>query len=180
MGERRRYPEAMFWLVLVLLILGPIVELWFILQVAGVIGGWETLALLLVEGILGTWLIKRQGRAVINRVDERLRAHDLPTNELADGLLILIAGVLMLTPGFLTDIVGFALLFPPTRALARVALLRRFTSRMGQGLTFVSAPRWGAAGRGADPVVETTATEARKARPDTSPLGSGDADRPGR
>lgn len=170
----------MFWLVLVLLILGPIVELWFILQVAGVIGGWETLALLLVEGFVGSWLIKRQGRAVISRVDERLRAHDLPTKELADGLLILIAGVLMLTPGFLTDIVGFALLFPPTRAVARIALLKRFTARMGQGFTFVSAPRWGAAGGGADPVVDTTATEARDARPDAPPLHSGDADGPGR
>jgi len=127
----------MAWLVvLILLVVGPIVELWFIIQVADVIGGWQTIGLLLAEGILGSWLIKRQGRSVIRRIDERLKSHDLPTKELADGLLILVAGVLMLTPGFVTDIVGFALLFPPTRAIARRQLLRRFTARMGHGLTF--------------------------------------------
>lgn len=146
----------MFWVVL-FLVVGPIVELWFILQVASVIGGWETLALLVAEGFLGGWLIKRQGRAVIDRVDERLRNSELPTKELADGLLILVAGVLMLTPGFLTDIVGFALLFPPTRALARLGLLKRFTARMGEGFAFVSAPRWG--GPRSGPVMDTTARE---------------------
>ncbi len=158
------------WLVL-LLVVGPIVELWFIIQVAQVIGGWETLALLLVEGAVGAWLIKRQGRAVIAKVDERLRNHQLPTKELADGLLILMAGALMLTPGFLTDIVGFALLFPPTRAVARAVLLKRFTARMGEGFAFVSGPRWGG-GRG--PVVDTTAAERTPSyRPDATALGSG-------
>src|ERR1041384_4053521 len=89
--------SRMAWLVaLLLLVIGPIVELWFIIQVADVIGGWQTIALLLVEGIIGSWLIKRQGRVVIRRIDERLRSHDLPTKELADGFLILMAGVLML------------------------------------------------------------------------------------
>jgi UPF0716 protein FxsA len=146
------------WVVL-LLVVGPIAELWVIIQAAQVIGGWQTLGLLLVEGFLGGWLMKRQGRAVLARIDERLRAHELPTKELADGLLVLVAGVLMLTPGFLTDIVGFALLFPPTRAVARRALLRRFTARMGQGLTFVSASRFGGGGGG--PFMDTTAEERR-------------------
>lgn len=149
----------MAWLVaLVLLVVGPIVELWFIIQVADVIGGWQTIALLLFEGLLGSWLIKRQGRTVVRRIDERLRSHDLPTRELADGFLILVAGVLMLTPGFLTDVVGFALLFPPTRAVARAALLRRFTARMGQGLTFVSGPMFGGGGprAGRGEVYDTT------------------------
>ncbi|QYG94741.1 FxsA family protein [Iamia sp. SCSIO 61187] len=166
----------MAWLIaLLLLVIGPIVELWFILQVADVIGGWQTIGLLLVEGILGSWLIKRQGRSVIRRIDERLRASDLPTTELADGLLILIAGVLMLTPGFLTDIVGFALLFPPTRAIARVALLRRFTARMGQGFAFVSGPMFGGGARRprAD-VFDATVRDTPPARRDTTPLGPGD------
>lgn len=164
----------MLWIVL-LLVVGPIAELWVIIQTAQVIGGWQTVALLLVEGILGGWLMKRQGRAVIARIDERLRSHDLPTKELADGLLILVAGVLMLTPGFLTDIVGFALLFPPTRALARRALLRRFSARMGQGFTFVSAPMFGfgTAGR-SGPFMDTTASERDRARPGTPPVGPGE------
>lgn len=166
----------MAWLIaLLLLVIGPIVELWFIIQVADVIGGWQTIGLLLVEGILGSWLIKRQGRSVIRRIDERLRASDLPTTELADGLLILIAGVLMLTPGFLTDIVGFALLFPPTRAIARVALLRRFTARMGQGFAFVSGPMFGgAARRPRGDVFDATVRDTPTARRDTTPLGPGD------
>jgi len=165
------------WVVL-LLVVGPIAELWVILQTAELIGGWETLALLLVEGALGGWLIKRQGRAVVRRLDERLRSHELPTKELADGFLVLVAGVLMLTPGFLTDLVGFALLFPPTRAVARAALLRRFTARLGEGFAFVSAPRFGRGpGRGGDGPVDTTATERPRPRPGTTPLGPGDGAR---
>ncbi len=165
----------MAWLVaLIVLVIGPIVELWFIIQVADVIGGWQTLALLLVEGAIGSWLIKRQGRSVIRRIDERLKAHDLPTKELADGLLILVAGVLMLTPGFLTDVVGFALLFPPTRAIARAALLRRFTARMGQGFTFVSGPMFGGGGRGRGDVFDATVRDTPPAPRDTTPLGPGD------
>lgn len=171
----------MFWLVL-FLVVGPIVELWFIIQVASVVGGWQTLVLLLLEGALGGWIIKRQGRAVIGRIDEHLRNHELPTKDLADGFLILTAGVLMLTPGFLTDIVGFALLFPPTRALARIALLKRFTAQMGQGFSLVSTARFG--GRGpSGPVMDTTAREWAPPRPGPSApsLGSGPAgpdDRP--
>lgn len=161
---------------MLLLVVGPLVELFVIIQAAQVIGGWQTVALLLLEGVLGGWLMKRQGRAVIARIDERLRSHDLPTKELADGLLILVAGVLMLTPGFVTDLVGFALLLPPTRALARRALLRRFTARMGQGFTFVSAPLFGGGGgwRGQDPPMDTTASEQSRPRPGATPLGPGE------
>lgn len=170
----------MTWLVvLLLLVVGPVVELWFIIQVADVIGGWQTVGLLLAEGIIGSWLIKREGRTVIRRVDQRLRSHDLPTKELADGLLILVAGALMLTPGFLTDIVGFALLFPPTRAIARAALLRRFTARLGQGFSFVSGPVFGGGGFGRgrrDDVFDATVRDAPPAHraTDASPLGPGD------
>lgn len=166
----------MLWLLLILVI-GPIVELWFIIQVADVIGGWQTIALLLVEGLLGSWLIKRQGRSVVAKIDQRLRANQLPTKELADGFLILVAGVLMLAPGFISDIVGFALLFPPTRAVARAALLARFTARMGKGFTFVTGPGFGSFGRG--DVFDATVSSPpdggpRPARPDTPVLGPGD------
>ena len=98
-------------------IVGPIVELYVIIQVAQVIGGWETVALLIVESILGAWLMKRQGRGVLARIQSSLDAGRMPTKELVDGGLILFAGALMLTPGFVTDILGFVLLVPPTRAL---------------------------------------------------------------
>ncbi len=170
----------MLW-VLLFLVVGPIVELWFILQVADVIGGWQTIALLLFEGLLGSWLIKRQGRAVVARIDERLRSNALPTKELADGFLILVAGVLMLAPGFISDIVGFALLFPPTRAIARAGLLRRFQAKMGEGLAFVSGPRFGGFAGGADvfdaTVRDATVRDEPPPRPGATALGPGDARR---
>lgn len=169
--------------MVLLLVIGPIVELWLIIQTAQAIGGWPTLLLLLVEGVVGAWVMKRQGRAVVARIDAKLRSHALPTRELADGMLILVAGALLLTPGFLTDVVGFALLFPPTRAVARAALLRRFTARMGHGFAFVpGAGRGGMGGFGGRTggrgcVVDTTAAEAEPRRGDASPLGPGPSGR---
>lgn len=129
----------MKWLgaLVLLLVVGPLVELWVIIGVADVIGGWQTILILVGESIIGGWLMKRQGRSIVGRIDQRLRAHDLPTRDLVDGLLILLAGALMLTPGFITDIVGFVLLIPPSRALVRAALMRRFQARLGQGFSFV-------------------------------------------
>ena len=125
-------------------IVGPIVELYVIIQVAQVIGGWETVALLIVESILGAWLMKRQGRGVLARIQSSLNAGRMPTKELVDGGLILFAGALMLTPGFVTDILGFVLLVPPTRALVRAALMHRFKDRLGSGYTILG----GASGPG--------------------------------
>jgi UPF0716 protein FxsA len=144
-------------------IVGPIVELYVIIQVAQVIGGWETVALLIVESILGAWLMKRQGRGVLARIQMSLDAGRMPTKELVDGGLILFAGALMLTPGFVTDILGFVLLVPPTRALVRAALMRRYKDRLGTGSTIlggVGGPgvRVFSSGRRGD-VYDTTARE---------------------
>jgi UPF0716 protein FxsA len=122
-------------LVLVLLfIVGPIVELYVILQVADVIGGWQTVGLLLVESFIGAWLMKRQGVGAVQRIQTDLAAYRMPTKSLADGFLILFAGVLLLTPGFLTDILGFLLLVPFTRAPIRAVLMRTLTRRLGTGV----------------------------------------------
>jgi UPF0716 protein FxsA len=118
-------------LLALVFIVGPIVELYVIIQVAHVIGGWETVALLLVESLIGAWLMKRQGRGVLTRIQDALAAGRMPTRELVDGGLIVFAGALMLTPGFVTDIFGFLLLIPPTRALVRSAVMRRFKDRLG-------------------------------------------------
>ena len=128
----------MFLVMLLLFVVVPLAELWAIIAVSDVIGGWPTIGLLLFDSLLGAWLLKRQGRGVLAKVDARLRANDLPTDELVDGVLILFAGALMLTPGFITDAAGFILLLPFTRAPLRKALKRRFTVRMGRGFQFVS------------------------------------------
>jgi UPF0716 protein FxsA len=127
-------------LLFLLLIVAPLVELYVIIQVAHVIGAWETIALLIVESAVGAWLLKRQGLSTLARIGERIEAGQVPGKELVDGLLILIAGALMLAPGFIGDAVGYLLLFPPTRAPVRALLLRRFRSgRHGRLFTVVSA-----------------------------------------
>jgi UPF0716 protein FxsA len=130
-------------LLLVFLIV-PIVELYVIIEVGQWLGVWPTLALLVVLSITGAWLVKREGVGVWRRAHRQLDRAELPANELLDGLLILVAGALMLTPGFVTDLVGLVLLVPPTRALARSGLSRRFRRRFdvaasaygGPGATF--------------------------------------------
>ena len=123
----------------VLFVVVPIVEIYFIIQVAHVIGGWPTLGLLVFESLLGAWLMKRQGIGILNRISQAIEQHRAPGKELVDGFLILLAGVLMITPGFVTDIFGFALLFPPTRALVRRLLVARFKQgRYGRVFTMAS------------------------------------------
>jgi len=117
-------------LLVVLFIVVPIAELYVIIQVGGLIGVGPTLALLLAGAILGSMLLRHQGRGAWRRFNEALAARRFPGREVADGALILVGGTLLVTPGFITDAFGLALLFPPTRAvtrrLIRPFLIRRF------------------------------------------------------
>ena len=112
--------------VVLLFIVVPILELYVIIQVGQLIGVWPTLALLLADALLGSMLLKHQGRGAWRRFNEALSAGRFPGKEVADGVLIVIGGTLLLAPGFLTDIAGLLLLIPPTRAIAR-GVLKRFT-----------------------------------------------------
>ncbi len=109
----------MFLLLVLLLVLIPVAELFVIIEVWQRIGGLETLLLLVVVSVAGAWLVKNQGLGVWYRLNRQLSAGRLPTNELIDGALVLFAGALMLTPGFITDVVGLFLLLPPGRAAVR-------------------------------------------------------------
>jgi UPF0716 protein FxsA len=100
-------------------ILVPLAELAVLIAVGDVIGLVPTLVLLLVVSLAGAWLAKREGLAAWRRFQLALAEARVPTVEVADGAMILLAGALLLTPGFLTDVVGILLLLPPTRALAR-------------------------------------------------------------
>jgi UPF0716 protein FxsA len=113
-------------LLILLFIVVPVAELYVIIKVGELIGVWPTLALLLADALLGSWLLKHQGRGAWRRFNEALAARRFPGREVVDGALIIVGGTLLLTPGFITDIVGAFLLLPPTRALAR-RLLKRFT-----------------------------------------------------
>lgn len=120
----------MFPLLVLLFIVVPIVELYVIVQVAGGVGVLETIGLLIVVSVVGAWLVRREGLGVLRKVQAQLAAGEMPTKQLVDGGLILFAGALMLTPGFVTDAVGVVLLVPPTRVAVRTVLMRRFRGRI--------------------------------------------------
>jgi UPF0716 protein FxsA len=113
-------------LLIVLFIVVPIAELFVIIKVGELIGVLPTLALLLADALLGSLLLRHQGRGAWRRFNEALAQRRFPGKEVVDGVLIVVGGTLLLTPGFLSDIAGLFLLIPPTRALAR-RLLRRWT-----------------------------------------------------
>ena len=119
----------MFYLFLLFIIV-PLAELYVIVQVGQEIGVLPTIALLLLDSILGWVLMRAQGRAAWARFTAATQAGRPPAREVLDGALVLLGGAFLLTPGFLTDVLGFGLLFPPTRALARRVLARRVLRRM--------------------------------------------------
>lgn len=112
--------------LLLLFTVVPLVELWLLLRLHEVTSLGFTLGLVLLTGIVGAALAKRQGLATLGRIRDELGAGRMPTNALQDGLLILLAGVLLVTPGLLTDTLGFSLLFPPARRRIREWLGRRW------------------------------------------------------
>lgn len=109
----------MFLRLLALFILVPIAELYLFMELGGQIGLPRTLAIIVITGILGAALTKSQGARALMRFRQASAEGRLPHKEVLDGLLILLAGAVLLTPGFLTDTVGFLLLVPPVRALIR-------------------------------------------------------------
>ena len=122
----------------VLFIAVPIAELFVIIQVGQQIGVWWTIAILVADSILGSVLMRSQGRAVWRRFNDATASRRVPAREVLDGVLVIFGGALLLTPGFITDVLGLVLLLPPTRALARAVLVRRFAHRMVVSMT---APR---------------------------------------
>jgi UPF0716 protein FxsA len=114
------------WFLILLFIVLPIAEIYVIIQVGELIGVWPTVALLVLDAVGGSMLLKHQGRGAWRRFNEALAQRRFPGREVVDGVLIVIGGTLLVTPGFITDVVGLFFLIPPTRALAR-AVLRRFT-----------------------------------------------------
>jgi len=117
--------------LLLVFIIVPIVELAIIIQIGSQVGVLTTVVLLVAVSVIGAWLVKFQGLGVLNRIRRGLARGELPATELVNGGLILFAGALMLTPGFLTDAVGLALLLPPVRAVVRPALAKRFRAQTG-------------------------------------------------
>jgi UPF0716 protein FxsA len=135
----------MVYVLIALFIVMPILELAAFVQVADWIGFLPSLVLIVVFSVSGAWLVKQEGISVWRRAQAQLGRGELPAAELLNGLLLLVAGALMLVPGFITDAFGLLLLLPPTRALVRMLLLRRFAKRLqaafvATGVTGVGSP----------------------------------------
>ena len=152
-----------FLLLLFLFIVVPILEIYVIIQVGQAIGALWTIALLIADSIAGTILMKSQGRAAWRRFQAALAEGRVPGREVLDGVLVIFGGAFLLTPGFCTDILGALLLLPPTRAVIRRLLVRRFSFRV---LSDMPSPRTRPMREGGgrpgdrDYDVEGTATEA--------------------
>jgi UPF0716 protein FxsA len=123
--------EAVVGVLVLLFALVPLVELYVIIQVGQSIGALNTIGLLLLVSIVGSWLVKREGLEVWRRFQHQVHAGVVPGKEIADGVMVLLAGALLLTPGFLSDVLGILLLLPPVRAVVRAAALRRAARRAG-------------------------------------------------
>ena len=106
------------------------VELGLLIEIGSHIGTMDTIILIIVTGIIGAYLAKQQGLRTFLQIQENLRQGIMPTEELLDGLLILTAGAVLLTPGFLTDVFGFLLLIPTTRNNIKNWLKNRFQNRI--------------------------------------------------
>jgi len=116
--------------LVVLFILVPIAELYVIIQLGHAIGVLNTLGLLVLISFAGAWLMKREGLSTLRRAQRQVDAGVVPGRELVDGALILLAGALLLAPGFITDAVGLLLLLPPVRAGVRATVRRRLERRI--------------------------------------------------
>lgn len=129
-ARRRRFP---WWLLVVAFIAVPLIEIYVIVQIGQVIGVWWTILLLIADSILGSWLIKREGGRAWQALSEALAHHRMPAKELADGMLILVGGILMLTPGFVLDFLGLLFILPFTRPVARRLLTGVVSRKLSAG-----------------------------------------------
>ena len=146
--------------LIVLFILVPLAELYVILQVGEAIGAIWTIALLAADSVLGSLLLRNQGRTVWRRFNSTLAEGRMPHREVVDGVLVVFGGAFLITPGFLTDIVGILLLIPPTRALIRKLVVRRLGKRIALGVVDREGrPRSRAPRNGHDFDVEGSATD---------------------
>jgi UPF0716 protein FxsA len=121
--------------LLALFILVPLAELYVILQVGEAIGALWTILLLAADSVVGSLLLRAQGRSVWRRFNRTLADGEMPHREVIDGVLVIFGGAFLITPGFITDVVGLLLLVPPTRALVRRLLGRRLGRRIAVSAT---------------------------------------------
>lgn len=127
----------MFFRLLLLFTLIPLIELYILIKVGGLIGAINTILIIIVTGITGAYLARTQGFKVIQKINLAIEQGLTPGRELLEGLLILIGGFTLLTPGFITDIMGLSMLFHPTRSLYIKLALRLIQNKIDTGQWFI-------------------------------------------
>jgi len=159
-------------LILFVLIALPFVELAVLVQVAGSIGVLDTIGLLVVVSLVGVWLAKRAGLGVVTRIRRAQADGEVPSRELVDGGLILLAAFLLVLPGFVSDAVGILLLLPPVRIGVRTLVLRRIRSSANIVVIGAPGPGSGSAASG-DGVWDVESWEDQPSRRNRGELGGG-------
>lgn len=117
----------------------PIVEIALLIQVGEVIGGWNTVGFVLLTAFVGAYLVKREGISTLTQAQQKMQQGIMPGDEMAQGLLLVVAGVLLVTPGFVTDGIGFLFTLPPTRKLLAKHLMLKMAASQSVHTTFTSA-----------------------------------------
>lgn len=115
----------------------PVLELYVLIKVGKLIGAWETVAILLAMSFAGAWLVRHQGFSILSRIQGELASGRLPAAELLDGFLVLVGGILLLTPGFLTDLLGIFFLVPAGRFILKQYLRRWMERRVNNGVIVI-------------------------------------------
>jgi UPF0716 protein FxsA len=126
----QRKDEHMFWILVVIFIVVPAIELWGLITVGSWIGPIPTILLVIFTGIVGVYFAKREGLSTWRKAQEQMSRGEMPGDALLDGACILVGGVLLLTPGFFTDVTGFLLVFPYSRKFIRFLLKKWMFKRV--------------------------------------------------
>jgi UPF0716 protein FxsA len=138
------YIETVMGKLFLLFAILPILEITLLIQVGDVIGGWNTVAIVIVTAFLGAYLVRQQGLSTLLTAQQKMQSGSLPGQEMVEGLLLVIAGVMLVTPGFITDIFGIILCLPITRPRIAKGLLKRLVVNVVQSQTthtnFTQAP----------------------------------------
>jgi UPF0716 protein FxsA len=152
--------------LLILFTVVPAVELYLLISVGRTIGAWDTILIIVLTGIIGSWVAKRQGASTWREIRETLSRGEFPGKQLIDAVLIFAAGLLMITPGFLTDIFGFLVMVPAFRTLVRSAVSRVLKNKLASA-TIVTSANVHVRGTKSGPfagedVIDVTATEVKE------------------
>ncbi|GAA1917531.1 membrane protein FxsA [Nocardioides marmoribigeumensis] len=134
-----------------LFVVVPLAELSLLIQLGQVVGPWWTILILIADGALGSWLMKREGARAWRALSEALQSGRMPSRELADAALVLVGGVLLITPGFLSDVLGLFCILPVTRPLARRVLARMVARRLTVSVAGTQRPSYADAHDPQDP-----------------------------